>query len=188
MSRHVPRRGLSRNRLVAAAVGVGMAACLAVLMTPSPAAAIPPGGCLPDVYNPQVDHGQTHQKVEPTQMVQNNNPTSIPVTFTSSVSATVSSTASKTTSGSGGINIGIVNTSVQVTYGYSVTHSATTQIGISVGPMTLPAGKIQFGDYGVFRQQTSGIYMHDFGCNGVYEQYSIVAYSVRGVGWKVWQS
>lgn len=167
---------------------MGLAVSLAVVATPSPASAIPPGGCLEDKYYPQVDHGQVLTPVEPTHMVQNNNPNSIPVTFTSTVSATVSSTASKTTSGSGGINLGVVNTSVSVTYGYSITHSATTQTGISVGPMTLPAGKIQYGDYGVFRQKTTGTYYHDYGCIGVYQNYGIVAYSVRGVGWKVWQS
>lgn len=181
-------RGASRGRLLTTSVGVVVAVGMAIVALPSPAAAIPPGGCLEDVYQPQVDHGQVHRKVEPTQMVQNNNPTSIPVSFTSHVSATVSSTASKTTGGSAGLNLGIINTSVSVTYGYSVTHSVTTSIGIQVGPMSLPSGKIQFGDYGAFMQKTSGTYWDDFGCTGNYQVYSVVAESARGVGWKVWQS
>lgn len=178
-----------RGRLLVAALGLGLvASTVSVVALASPAAAIPPGGyCGYAAYYNIVDHGRVHTRTEPTQMVQNGNPAAINVSFTSQKSGTVTSSATSTTTFSGGINLGIVNTSVSNTLSITVTHSATSTIGITVGPMSLPAGMTQFGDYGVFRQWTSGDYWNEFWCD-IYQSGQINAYSVIGVGWKVWQA
>jgi hypothetical protein len=93
---------------------------------------------------------------------------------------------SASTTVSGGFKLWVVNASVSVTLGISTTESATSSIGISVGPMTLPSGKYQLGDYGVWRQKTSGLYVNEWWC-GQFEQVQITAFSVTGVGWNVWQ-
>ena len=184
-------RNARRRRLAAALVGFGLAGSVGAIALPSPAAAIPldppcPGS---SSYTIQADYGRVLAPTEPTQIVYNGNPSPVPVSFTSTQSSTVSSTASWSVSISGGISIGIVNSSVSATYGVSTMNSATTSIGVTVGPMMVPPGHYQLGEYGVWRRKTSGDYFSYTRCilghsppNG-----PITAYSVTGVGWDVWQ-
>lgn len=180
------RRGY--RRLLAAVLTFGVAAGLGAVATPSPAAAHHTGPC--ERYELEQNLGEVHRRVE-LQKVVNNNPTTTPVTFTSSVSETVSTTWSSSTTISGGVSIEVISTSVSTTLGISVTNSVTTTIGAQVGPMQLPPGKTQFGAWGVFGQKTRGTYVKLIcsaaGHTRPPQTAFGTAFSPIAKGWKVWQ-
>ncbi len=189
MSTHPPRRRRLLLRTIASAVGAAIA--MAMVAAPSPALAIPPGGdCFDadDIYSVEANHGEMIIPVEPLHVVKNDNPSPIQVTFTSSTTATVWSTAYSTGSSGVGLDIDIVNASVEHRYGYTVTRSVTTETGIIVGPMTVPSGKTQYGLYGGVVVKTTGTYWTKriFLCDQWYS-YPAEAYSTIGHGWHVWQ-
>jgi hypothetical protein len=102
------------------------------------------------------------------------------------VAVLVQSTVTSNTQVTGGFKLGPINASVSTSLAIAVMQSATTTIGNAIS-MSVPPGMTQFGDYGIFKQQTSGDYWSEHWCTQVEYAY-ITAYSVRGVGWKIWQA
>ena len=177
-----------RHRLLVVALTVGVAAALGAVAAPA-ASAHHTGPC--ETYTVEQNLGLAHQAVE-SRAVQNNTPSTIPVTFTSSVAQTVSTTFSASATISGGVNVGIINASVSATLGVSTTNSMTTTIGVNVGPVQLPPGKTLFADWGVFGQLTAGTYWKAYACSpaGHTRPPSVAygtAFSPGAQGWKVWQ-
>lgn len=136
-----------------------------VLIMPTPALAIPPGGwCFDDWYETTANYGVSQQ---PYISKYFNNDTASTARWTESVSVTFTfqSTYTSTRTFSGGLNIGIIKAETQsvttVTTVYTVTVNKTTSFSVDVPPYTT-----YYADYGPDVQRTSGTYSQSkYGCD-----------------------
>ena len=172
--------------------GLMAAALVAVVTAPAaPASATEAGptACVADSYYYNISSlGNDHVRVGPELYVRNQNPTPTSASFTSEVTGSVSVTASYSTTISGGISLAVINADAATTLGIAATYSLTAKAGITAGPMTVPANKIQWATYGVNVRKTKGTFGREYtNCTGATTSITLAKHPT-GVGWKLWQT
>jgi len=196
MNLRVSRR--VRGRLVAATLGLALAAGVGAVVAPSPAFAIPEGGwCFSNWITGVTNHGQTFQAL-PGTTASFTNQTSQTATWTRSrtTTTTFTSTVSTTTTFMGGLDLGVIRIGVQsattVTIVQTVTTSQTDSFSVPV-----PPGMTFFSAYGSWKLHTTFTYHQlRYGCvhqdfpvetAGQVTAHHIVSESGSAPGWRIWQ-
>lgn len=186
-----------RARLVVAAL---VTAAVAITLTPAPAAAqmdppwrIPPGGwCYDNSFVVNSVVGQVHEQYGPTKHFDNQS--SVPVTWTESISVTHTfrSTTTTTTTFEGGVDFWIIKSAVRkqttVQIEDSITVNETSSMTVTVPPHTL-----MFAAYGAFKTEIRGTYGQlKYECGTYnYDTYisgPVTVYALESVGWSTWDA
>jgi hypothetical protein len=104
------------------------------------------------------------------------------MTLTSTVSGTVGVSTTIGAEANAGVIVANVKTSLSVNVSISITATVSNTFRISV-----PAHKAGYGNYGVFRIETSGHYYYrTSSCKASPDDGTITAYSPWYVGWNTW--
>lgn len=156
--------------------------------TPPIAAATPAHCSAKFAYDHLSNGGQAWEVVNKLED-QNTTGASIITTFTSSsattVSTSVSASAGINISGSASVLFATIFASVHAQINGSVAKTATTVVGNEVR-VTIPAGKVVYGIYGVSVQVADGHLYQSNKCNGQANYGEVQSYVPIAPGWCVW--
>ncbi|MEU7175248.1 MULTISPECIES: DUF6426 family protein [Micromonospora] len=171
------------------AAGAALAglATATLLITPGAAQAAPKGpdpviqGCPSEhTYGSITNQGQVHYRVGPGYQNYNGTNSTATVKLTATVAGTVSYSLSSTASVKVDVIVAGVEGSLGVNVSTSLTASVTNEISLTARPKTYV-----YGDYGVWRQKSKGLYgIMQQSCN--VKSSWITSYMPARVGWNTW--